>query len=318
MPDPSTLRRAQNSLLRAFVNAEERRLRAGWRLLCYGILFIVGMSSGELVLAAMFAVGGSKDLPPEASQVLHYVVYLAVTLSCTWLARRVLDRRPFLDIGLRLSRRWWADALFGVSLGGALMACIAFVEWAAGWLQFRGFAWQDLNWAQLLSSFAMALVVYVAVAINEELMIRGYVMQNLGEGLNMTWALLISSALFGLLHLGNPYASWVSTLNIAFAGVFLATSYLVNRTLWLPMGLHLGWNFFQGTIFGFPVSGVEGFHLVRQTVAGPEWATGGPFGPEAGLTGLAAMALGTSLISHWAMVRRRRQGADQSVGRGSS
>jgi len=252
-----------------------------------------------LLLLLLVFVLGMKALPPWAEQVLDYGLYLAAVLLATWLARRLLDRRLFLDLGLRLGRGWWTDLLFGTAAGGVLMAGIYAVEWAAGWLAFGGFAWEGMEWGQLWPLLGTAFFIYVAVGINEEVMMRGYVMQNLAEGLNMFWAVLISSAVFGLMHLGNPYASWISTLNLAVAGLFLAAGYLVTRSLWLPIGLHFGWNFFQGTVFGFPVSGTGGFHLIRQTVAGPEWVTGGPFGPEAGLTGLVAMVAGTALIWLW-------------------
>ncbi|MDH7486940.1 MAG: CPBP family intramembrane metalloprotease [Anaerolineae bacterium] len=304
--------RQHSRLYRVFVNPEERRLRAGWRLLGYGLLLATIMPLAPLATSVVFAAGRPGELPPWAGQVLFYALYLLAVLLVTALARRFLDRRPFLDLGLRLPRGWWADLLFGTALGGLLMAAIAFVEWAAGWLEFGGFAWQAMGWGQLALSLTTAFFVYGVVGINEELMMRGYVLQNLAEGLNMAWAVVISSAVFGLLHLGNPYASWISTANIAVAGVFLAAGYLVTRSLWLPIGLHFGWNFFQGTVFGFPVSGTDGFHLIRQTVAGPAWITGGPFGPEAGITGLVAMAVGTALT--WLYGTRNTQHRSKHAG----
>ena len=125
----------------------------------------------------------------------------------------------------------------------------------------------------------------------------GYWLQNLAEGLNPAWAVLISSALFALGHLLNPNVSWNAILGLVFAGIFLAYGYLRTRQLWLPIGLHIGWNFFEGTVFGFQVSGLtEMPQMIRQVVQGPELITGGLFGPEAGLVVLPAMALGVLLI----------------------
>ena len=292
-PSESTQPRRRGRLYRAFINPEERRLRAGWRILCYVLLLVLVRLP---LLPLQVFVLGMQPLPPWAERTLDYSLYLGTVLLVTWLARRFLDKRPFLDLGLRLVRGWWAELLFGAALGGVLMAGIYLVEWTAGWLEFEGFAWQRMGWNSLLPPLAAAFFTYAVVGINEELMVRGYVMQNLAEGLNMFWAVVISSVVFGLMHLGNPHASWLSSLNLALAGAFLASGYLVTRSLWLPIGLHFGWNLFQGTVFGFPVSGTGGFHLIRQTVAGPEWATGGPFGPEAGLTGLLAMVVGMGLI----------------------
>ena len=97
--------------------------------------------------------------------------------------------------------------------------------------------------------------------------------------------MLISSAAFSILHLLNPNPSLASSLGIFLAGLFLAYACLASGQLWLPIGLHLGWNFFEGPIFGFSVSGLDlqtsvFFDLAE---AGPDWATGGLFGPEGGV-----------------------------------
>jgi hypothetical protein len=99
------------------------------------------------------------------------------------------------------------------------------------------------------------------------------------------------------LHLGNPNATWVSTLGIFLAGIFLAYGYIRTKQLWLPIGLHIGWNFFEGVGFGFPVSGLDDIYkLIRIEVTGPELWTGGAFGPEAGLIVIPALIVGGILI----------------------
>ena len=87
--------------------------------------------------------------------------------------------------------------------------------------------------------------------------------------------------------------------------VFLAYGYLSTKQLWLPIGLHIGWNFFEGVGFGFPVSGLDIYHLTRITVSGPELWTGGAFGPEAGLILLPGLLLGTALIFAYARIIRK-------------
>ena len=125
----------------------------------------------------------------------------------------------------------------------------------------------------------------------------------LEEGTNTFWAVVLSSVVFGLAHIFNPNAGWISTLGIIAAGFFLAFGYLRTRQLWLPIGLHIGWNFFLGPVFGFPVSGLEPFHLLGLNVSGPDLITGGAFGPEAGLVGLVAQFFGVGLI--WGYTRGR-------------
>jgi membrane protease YdiL (CAAX protease family) len=119
--------------------------------------------------------------------------------------------------------------------------------------------------------------------------------QTIASGFNLFWGVIISSAVFGLLHFGNPGANWVSTIGIFFAGIFLAYGYVRTKQLWLSMGLHIGWNFFEGVVFGFPVSGLDIYALTRIKVTGPAIWTGGEFGPEAGLIVLPALIVGAIL-----------------------
>ncbi len=88
-------------------------------------------------------------------------------------------------------------------------------------------------------------------------------------------------------------------VGLFLAGLFLAYAYLRTRRLWLPIGLHIGWNFFESTVLGFPVSGLSLFGLLQNSLAGPDIYTGGAFGPEAGLVLLPALALGTILVYYY-------------------
>ena len=165
-----------------------------------------------------------------------------------------------------------------------------------GWLTIEGFAWEFDPVNVIITNVITFLIMFIFVGWNEELLSRGYHLQTIASGLNLFWGVVISSAVFGLLHLGNPNATWVSAAGIFFAGVFLAFGYVRTKQLWLPIGLHIGWNFFEGVGFGFPVSGLDIYALTRITVHGPELWTGGAFGPEAGLIVLPALILGAFLI----------------------
>lgn len=274
----------------------EGRLRSGWRLLVYALLILVcSLVIGlPVTLCALFALPAGAALPPLVATALSYPgIWLA-----TWLAQRFLSKAAFADLGFHRPPGWGSEMLFGVALGAGLMLAIFALEAGLGWVQIVGFAWQE-GLPNAVKALALGLGLYIAVAFTEELMVRGYILQTLAEGLPLGLAVLLSSAIFGLLHISNPNASWVSTLNLIIAGIFLALGYTVTRRLWLPMGLHFGWNFFQGTILGFPVSGTESLTLIRQIENGPDVITGGAFGPEAGLTGLAASLIGIGLILAW-------------------
>jgi membrane protease YdiL (CAAX protease family) len=309
MPEAETTEaaRPRRSLLAfIFISGDERRLRAGWRLLIHTICLVVLLLGLGLALGLLASLLG-VDLTALNDQstavvILNMLLVTVVITAVTWAARRFLDRRSFVSLGLTLDRHTLPDLLFGIELGGLLMALIYAFESAVGWLTFQGWAWQRPG-AAVVGPLLLALFQYLAVGYYEELFSRGYHLQNLVDGLNLPWGIFTSSAVFSLLHLVNPNPSVLSVIGILAAGFFLAYGWVRTRQLWIPIGIHIGWNFFQGTVFGFPVSGTQGFHLIHQTVGGPEWVTGGAFGPEAGLTGLVACALGTALI--WLYTQRR-------------
>jgi membrane protease YdiL (CAAX protease family) len=231
------------------------------------------------------------------------IVILLTFLLAGWL----LDRRKFVDFGFHFSRKWWLDLGFGLGLGAVLMLLIFLIELAAGWITTDGIM-QVSSSSSFISAILASLVGFIAVGIYEEMLSRGYHLRNLAEGLNWgklgarggLWAgYLISSSVFGLLHATNPNASWISTLNLILAGLFLGLGFVLTGELAIPIGLHITWNFFQGNIFGFPVSGMKsGVSLISIQQGGPDLLTGGAFGPEAGLVGIFAILLG-SLITVW-------------------
>lgn len=272
-----------------FTSLDEARLRAGWRIFFHILLMIpIGfLSDAALTVLFPFWRGGMLQAQ---------LVNLAVMTGSVFIARRWLDKRSFESLGLKLSPQLWKDLFAGIAITFVQMGFIYIVMSALGWIRFEGFAWQFESASDVTLGLVGMLVVFILVGWNEELLSRGYQLQNLADGMNLFWGVVISSAVFGILHLGNPNATWISAVGIFFAGIFLAYGYLRTKQLWLPIGLHIGWNFFEGVGFGFPVSGMDFFRLTRITVAGPELWTGGAFGPEAGLIVLPALALGVALI----------------------
>jgi len=282
-------------LARIFLSPDEPRLRAGWRLLIQTILlFVLGV---VVSIASSFLALRNGSL--LWSQILNFII---ITGS-VYVARRWLDKRSFESLGLKLDKRTLLDILAGIAITFVQMGFIYVLMLALGWLTFEGFAWEFDPINVVISSVLTFFIAFIFVGWNEELRSRGYHLQTIASGLNLFWGVIISSAVFGLLHLGNPNATWVSAAGIFFAGVYLAYGYIRTKQLWLSIGLHIGWNFFEGVVFGFPVSGLDIYALTRIKVHGPELWTGGAFGPEAGLIVLPSLILGAFLIYLYTRMR---------------
>jgi membrane protease YdiL (CAAX protease family) len=292
--------RKRNFIVNIFISSDEPRLRAGWRLAIQTLLMIIVAIILQLAFEFVFTPSKNGNINFFISQILELVIFA----SSIYIARRFLDKRTFVSLGLQINKQAAADILAGIAITFVIMGLIYFAEVAAGWLTFESFAWQNESAASVITGVLTFFAVFVFVGWNEELLSRGYHLQTLASGTNLFWGVVISSSVFGLAHLGNPNATWVSAAGIFFAGLFLAYGYLRTGQLWLSIGLHIGWNFFEGVIFGFPVSGLDIYRLIRHQIQGPEIWTGGAFGPEAGLIVLPALAVGSVLIYFYTGNRR--------------
>jgi uncharacterized protein len=282
-----------------FWNRDERRFRALWRLAGFFLLMAI-------VARLASAVGIGRGLPGDRP-LLAAVSLLVMIMGSLWVTSRLLERRPLGDSGLHLRGAARRELFIGAALGALLMTGIFVAELALGWITVTSLLRSGDPGRPFALAFLTPLVVFVCVGIYEEAASRGFLLRTLAEGLSSRWipprvalaaGAIVSSALFGFGHANNPHATVVSTVNITVAGLFLALPYLLTGRLALPIGLHFTWNLFQGNVFGFPVSGITSLQttVVAVEQQGPDVWTGGVFGPEAGLLGLVAMALGSVIV----------------------
>ena len=160
-------------------------------------------------------------------------------------------------------------------------------------------------------------MLFLCVGIYEELIFRGYQIKNISEGLGgligpraaILVAWLITSSVFAIAHIPNPNSTLVSTTNIALAGLMLGAGFVLTGKLAVPIGLHITWNLFQSSVFGFPVSGLDPSRatFIEVQQSGPEVWTGGEFGPEAGILTVFATVL--AVILTWLWTKLRGEGA---------
>jgi hypothetical protein len=302
--------RSPLAVLRRLVwNDDDRRLRLPFRVVAGVVVVLLSLVGTALLVRSTL---GSVPLLASASPVVVVTVGSGVVSTVAIvLVGRFVDRRRLVDFGFGFDRDWWLDCGFGFGLGAALMTAVFVVELALGWVVVTGTFRPSGAFAP---AFLSILVLFLVVGVQEELLARGYLLTNLGEGLRgwlgergaTTVAVLLSSAVFGALHLGNPNATLVSTLSISLAGVMLAVGYVLTDELAIPIGLHISWNLFQGGVYGFPVSGLGiDVAVIAVSQRGPSLWTGGAFGPEAGLLGVAAILLGTLATVGYVRTRYR-------------
>lgn len=304
-----------------FWKESEHRLRAGWRMLLYWITFLLTTSGlGILLAVAAFAVALLKgqEIAPENLMNSPLVLLMSALISVVAIIPTILvfgrwiDWRKFADFGFKMNLDWWIDLVFGLLIGAGLMALIFVVQRQLGWLEVIP-AQEAYRWDNFYRWITRGLFLFICVGFYEELMFRGYLLKNLSEGLKnskisprlaVVVSLVGTSLIFGIAHATNPNATFISSFNIALAGIFLGLGMLLNGKLAIPIGLHITWNFFQGNVFGFPVSGTyAGLSFINIQQSGPPAWTGGAFGPEAGYIGLAAIFLGSLLTILYLLLR---------------
>ena len=261
---------------------QDGRLRAGWRLALFAAVFI----GATLVLAVLVSFTGQI-----ASVAVVVLIQAGGTGGATWLLMRWMERKPFVAVGLAWRHRTPVELGQGFGVGLGLVGGVTAVEIGIGAIGLESRSGGDS------SSLAMTLLMLsglaALVATYEEVLFRGYAFQRLVEGTNGTAAILVSSAVFGVLHMGNPGATGLSTLNTVLAGALLGIAYLRTRALWWPIGFHFGWNWTLAVI-GHPVSGLDVAQLPWQITAlsEPVWVHGGDYGPEGGVVCTVALGIG--------------------------
>lgn len=205
-------------------------------------------------------------------------------------------------LGVGLDRRPLVNLTVGAIISALAMSAIFLVEWSGGmlWITRVGPA----------AALVRDLLTFVAVPLTEELLFRCAVLGALLLIVRSPFvAVLISAVFFGGMHATNANASVLSVLSTTLGGLAYGAAFAATERIWLPLGLHFGWNYMQARVFGFSISGgpVRGpAPLVLQHDAGPALLTGGAYGPEGGIIGLGARSLVLVLVAAWLLFERRR------------
>ena len=237
-------------------------------------LFDVSFDSPVMLILTAFQVMGS---------------FLAL-----WLATKFIDRKPLMSIGLSVKDKT-NEMLIGLGFALAFIGGLFLILWLIGAINITGYVGFKPG------VFIVSMMLFMA-AFDEELIFRGYILNNMMESTSNRWiALAGSSLLFALLHSGNPsvWSTWVPMTELFAAGFILGISYTFTKNLWFPTFFHFGWNFFQG-LFGFEISGinVDSWKMISHENTGnvPDIVSGGAFGIEGSVITLSCTIICTYLI----------------------
>ncbi|MDP1830836.1 MAG: CPBP family intramembrane metalloprotease [Geothrix sp.] len=262
---------------------ERGTLRGGWKALG----FLLPLASLGFLASLGLQAAGLRTGAWAGAGVGALASYLCVRL----------EGRTFGSLGFLPGRRWLLEFLAGTLGGILLILLMALMVKGLG-----GFHWErtpGVGIPQLLTAAAILL----GVAFHEEIIARGYPFQRVVEGAGPWVGQLVFATLFALAHWGNPGMAGATriwaTLNIGLAAILLGFCYLRTRSLALPIGVHLGWNWAQGSLLGFGVSGTTDIKGAWTPVfhGRPEWLTGGAFGLEASLP--CAIICGGAIVALW-------------------
>ena len=205
-----------------------------------------------------------------ADTIIQYFDLVGVLLLL-WIFMTFVDKEPFIKLGFSLKGKV-NDIILGMTLGLLLMAVGYTILILLGEIKFIGFNYD-------LKNIILLFLLFIAVSIAEETYVRGYVLKNLLKSFNTIISLIISSAIYSLLHFFNPNVNYIALTELFIAGILLGISYVYTKNLWFPIALHLSWNFFQ-VMFGFNVSGMDTYSLIEFEIIENNNINGGDFGFE--------------------------------------
>jgi uncharacterized protein len=214
------------------------------------------------------------------------IIVAVISIAMAVAFRRFIDKKPIISLGLDTNQHR-TDFFAGLLLGIFCLGAGSLILYFSGILN-----WIDASFKA--SDLFMSAVLMILVAVSEEMVFRGYLLNNLMDSFNKWIALLISAAMFTAVHSLNPNLNPVAFINLFLGGVLLGINFIYTRTLWFAIGLHFSWNIIQGYLLGFAVSGFENPTFLQQELKGHKVMTGDGFGFEGSIaaTGVMLAAIG--------------------------
>ncbi|MCL1994677.1 MAG: CPBP family intramembrane metalloprotease [Defluviitaleaceae bacterium] len=254
-------------------------IRSGWVLLLAGIVLFIALTLVALTTSLITGDGANLFNQP-------FVDYPLMTV-CLLLLFWAIYKRPLNQMGF-YANGWVKQLAAGGLFGIILTTSIFVIALLSGFVQITavnlGYFTYSLLWVGLL--------LYIGVGFFEETFARGFVMTVLKTTRNKWVVVILSSLIFGLLHIAAPNITPLSLANITLIGILLVYLFIKTGRLWASIGFHITWNFAFGNIFGTFTNYIAPISIIQTETMGLEWLTGGHFGLGGGAIGTIVVLLG--------------------------
>jgi len=254
-----------------------------------GLVLIVIVFNFDLDLSLLFGeLGEIMEIFGPFNMALISLFQLLGMILILWLFRKFIDKRSIMSLGLNF-KPFRHDLLVGLLFGAAFILIGFSILQFCGYVNIIEIQFPAIN----LFNY---LILFTIVSLNEEIMVRGYMLNNCMASMNKYTALIFTSLCFMIMHIVNANISILGMINLFLAGLVLGIYYIHKSNLWFSIGLHLTWNFFQGPVFGFEVSGFNTKSIITQEVQGSSIITGGQFGFEGSIIATILLLLMILLV----------------------
>ncbi|NLP34762.1 MAG: CPBP family intramembrane metalloprotease [Clostridiales bacterium] len=287
---------------------KEGKVRSGWKIAAvlgvfFAVLFILSAIAGIITTLIILSNGNFNSNPMENIEIEPYVndllmpilmiIQELVLMFTPIIAWKYVIKRPLSNMGLtpfkKHSKEFVTGLLFGIVSITLVFAALLLTDNAV-----------VATWKPHFSSDTIIyLVIFTLVGFAEEIFGRGYVMATLRQTRNIPAIVLISSILFAIMHGANPGIGLLPLVNLALFGILFSYCFLKSGNIWMGIGYHITWNYFQGNVFGFKVSGTNTTGILTTSYESNNLINGGEFGPEGGLLVTAVLLLGFLFVRYY-------------------
>lgn len=279
-------------------------LRSGWKISLNYLLVMVLMIILSMVISIFFAPaiienGGNvtDDMLSMEGNQMYFLSTVIVQNICfvgasifMW---KKFEKKKLKFMGLTNIKNNYKELCVGLALGAVTISVVATVLIISGSVKLVN----PITSPEISSDLMIGLIGFIAVGFGEEIFGRGYCMSVLKQTRNKWAILIISSIIFSAMHLANDGVGVLPLINIFLVGIVFGYMYMKSSNIWMPIGFHITWNYFQGYIWGFQVSGNEVNGMYKLESVSGSILNGGSFGPEGGLMVTVILLLAFAFVA---------------------